>query len=444
MHAQTDAAAAKGPPTIASKTAGMQRMPGFFDCYWDPKEGKLWLDIGRFDTDFLYVDALAAGVGSNDIGLDRGQLGTNRVVRFQRVGPKVLLMQRNLDYRADSPNPDERAAVDEAFAQSALWGFKVEAEEAGHVLVDATGFVMQDAHGVAETLATKKQGTYKLDEARSAVYLPRTRSFPKNTEFEATLTFTGKPEGEWIRAVTPTPEAVTVREHQSFVELPDDQYAPRVFDPRSGYYAVSYADYATPIQESLVRRFIPRHRLRKKDPDAAMSEPVAPITYYMDRGAPEPIKTALMEGASWWNQAFEAAGYKDAFVVKEMPPDADPMDVRYNVIQWVHRATRGWSYGASCDRPAHGRDHPGPRHAGIVARAAGFPHRAGLAPAVRKRHRAGPEVVADGARAVASTCRARGRAHAGVAAQLRRERGRSQQRHGLSAAVRHARRGWQP
>ncbi len=348
-QAQTDA-----PVTVATRIVHMQRTPGFFNYDWDAKEGKIWLEISRFDTDFLYVDSLAAGVGSNDLGLDRGQLGGNRVVRFVRVGPKVLLVQRNLDYRANSPNPDERAVADESFAQSVLWGFKVEAEEPGRVLVDATPFLLQDVHGVAETLTEKKQGAYKLDESRSAVYLPRTRSFPKNTEFEATLTFTGKPEGEWIRSVTPTPNAVTVREHHSFVELPDDGYTPRVFDPRCGYYPVSFADYATPIQEPLIKRFIPRHRLRKKDPSAPVSEPVAPIVYYMDRGAPEPVKSALMEGASWWDQAFEAAGYKGAFQVKEMPPDADPMDVRYNVIQWVHRSTRGWSYGASVIDPRTG------------------------------------------------------------------------------------------
>ena len=344
----------KSPPTFGIKTAGMQALPGFFPCFWDAREGKLWLEIDRFDTDFLYVESLAAGIGSNDIGLDRGQLGGSHVVRFTRVGPKVLLVERNLRYRAVSDNPDERAALDQAFAQSVLWGFKAEAADDGRTLIDATPFLLHDAHGVAETLATTKQGTYKLDDSRSALYLPATKSFPKNTEFEATLTFTGKPEGEWIRSVTPAPDAVTVREHQSFVELPDGGYRPRVFDPRSGFYAMKYADYATPIQEPLVKRFIPRHRLRKKDPAAARSEPVEPIIYYVDRGAPEPIKAALIEGASWWNQAFAAAGYQNAFQVKEMPPDADPMDVRYNVIQWVHRSTRGWSYGASVVDPRTG------------------------------------------------------------------------------------------
>ena len=344
----------KPPPTIAQKTAGMQAIPGFFPCFWDAKEGKLWLEIDKFDADFLYVESLAAGVGSNDIGLDRGQLGGSHVVRFSRVGPKVLLVEPNLRYRAVGDHPDERVALDQSFAQSVLWGFKVEGEENGRVLIDATPFLLHDAHGVADTLAKQKQGAYKLDDTRCALYLPATKSFPKNTEFEATLTFTGKAEGEWIRSVTPDPDAVTVREHQSFVELPDGGYRPRVFDPRSGFYSMSYADYATPIQEPLIKRFIPRHRLRKKDPSAAMSEPVEPLVYYVDRGAPEPIKSALIEGASWWNQAFEAAGYQGAWQVKELPADADPMDVRYNVIQWVHRSTRGWSYGASVVDPRTG------------------------------------------------------------------------------------------
>ena len=342
-------------PTVAQKTAGTQAMPGFFPCAWDAKEGKLWVEINRFDTDFLYVESLTAGVGSNDIGLDRGQLGGSHVVRFVRVGPKVLLVEQNLRYRAVTNDASERTALEQSFAQSVLWGFKVEAEEGGRVLIDATPFLLHDAHGVADTLAKQKQGTYKLDDARCALYLPATKSFPKNTEFEAALTFTGKPEGEWVRSVTPDPAAVTVREHQSFVELPDAAgYQPRVFDPRSGYYPVKYADYATPIQEPLVKRFIPRHRLHKKDPSAASSEAVEPIVYYLDPGAPEPIRSALLEGASWWNQAFTAAGYQDAFQVKLLPPDADPMDVRYNVIQWVHRSTRGWSYGASVVDPRTG------------------------------------------------------------------------------------------
>ncbi|MGI8435776.1 MAG: zinc-dependent metalloprotease [Chthoniobacterales bacterium] len=348
-------------PTIALKTQGMQAMPGFVGMYWDARAGKIWLEIEKFDVEFLYVVSLAAGIGSNDIGLDRGQFGDlestsspEHVVKFERVGPKVLLVERNLGYRAVTPNTDEQRSVEDAFARSVLWGFKVEAEENGRVLVDATPFLLNDGHGVATKLKATKQGEYKIDDTRSAIYLPFTKNFPKNTEFEATLTFVGEPAGDWIRSVTPTPQAVTVREHYSFVALPDDKYQPRVFDPRSGFYPMSYADYATPIPDPLVKRFIIRHRLQKKDPSAAKSEPVQPIIYYVDRGAPEPIKSTLIEGASWWNQAFEAAGYVNAFQVKELPEGVDPMDLRYNVIEWVHRSTRGWSYGLSITDPRTG------------------------------------------------------------------------------------------
>ena len=311
-------------PTIAEKTAGFQKFEGYIPFYWDSKAGTIWLEIDSFDSELLYVTSLPAGIGSNDIGLDRGQLGGEHVVKFMRSGPKVLLLEPNYAFRAVTDNPDERRDVEEAFAQSVLWGFDVAAEEGGHVLVDATSFFLRDAHDVIGTLKRTKQGSYRLDASRSAFYLPRTKNFPDNTEVEATLTFTGENPGSWLRSVVPTPEAVTVREHHSFVKLPDDQYKPRVFDPRSGFFGITYQDYAAPLGQSITKRFIARHRLEKKDPNAAISDPVKPIVYYVDRGAPEPIRSALIEGASWWNQAFEAAGYRNAFRVELLPEGADP------------------------------------------------------------------------------------------------------------------------
>jgi hypothetical protein len=347
-------APASTPSGIAAKVMGMKHHPGYFDFYYDEKQDKVFLVIDKFDTEFLYVNSLPAGIGSNDIGLDRGQLGNERIVKFDRRGPKILLVQPNLRYRAITSNADERTAVEQAFAQSVLWGFTVVTEEAGKVLVDATDFYMQDAHDVIGTLRNQQQGNYSLDKSRSAFYLPRTKNFPQNTEVEVTLTFTGQATGGYIRSVTPTPNNVTVRQHHSFVQLPDGNYKPRKFDPRAGYFEMSYYDYATPISEPIEKQFITRHRLEKKDPSAAMSEAVEPIIYYLDRGTPEPIRSALLDGARWWNQAFEAAGYKDAFRVEIMPEGADPMDVRYNVIQWVHRSTRGWSYGSSVTDPRTG------------------------------------------------------------------------------------------
>ena len=339
---------------ISAKVNRTKPYKGFFNFYWDVKQGKIWLEIDKFNEEFLFVTSLSAGIGSNDIGLDRSQLGGTRIVKFERIGPRVFLKEVNYKYRAQSDNPDERKAVEDAFAQSILAGFKVEAEQDGRALVDFTPFLITDMHGVGGQLNRKKQGKYVLDRTRSAVYLGSTKNFPKNSEFDVTLTFAGSGSGSWIQSVAPTPGAVTIRQHYSFVQLPDDNFKPRVFDPRSGYSAMSFYDYASPIQEPIVKRFINRHRLQKKNPDAAMSEPVKPIIYYLDRGVPEPIKSALLEGASWWNEAFEAAGFRNAFQVKVLPINIDPMDVRYNVINWVHRSTRGWSYGSSVTDPRTG------------------------------------------------------------------------------------------
>ncbi|MFN2576456.1 MAG: zinc-dependent metalloprotease [Pyrinomonadaceae bacterium] len=341
--------------TIAERTAGMQKFPGYFPFYWDAKAGKLWLQIDKWNSDFLYVESLPAGIGSNDIGLDRGQLGQSHIVRFERTGPRVLLIASNQGFRAETDNADERRAVRDAFAESVLWGFEVAAEDGNRALVDATAFYLRDVHGIPGTLQRNQQGQFRLDPGRCAFYLANTKNFPKNSEVETTLTFITEGEaGPLVRAVTPVAQAITVREHVSFVELPPPGFKPRVNDPRSGYFGIQYMDFGTPISEPVVKRYIDRHRLQKKDPAAAMSEPVTPIVYYVDRGAPEPVRSALVEGASWWNQAFEAAGYQNAFRVEVMPPDADPMDVRYNVIQWVHRSTRGWSYGSSLADPRTG------------------------------------------------------------------------------------------
>src|SRR3989475_624327 len=341
--------------TIAEKVAGMQKFPGYFPFYWDAKAGKIWLEIDKWNTEFLYVESLPAGIGSNDIGLDRGQLGSSHIVRFERSGPRVLLIASNYGFRANTDNPDERRAVKDAFAESTLFGFEVAAEDGNRALVDATTFYLRDAHQIPGTLQRGQQGNFRLDPTRSALYLANTKNFPQNTEVEATLTFTSEGEpGQYVRQVTPMPQAITVREHHSFVELPPTGFKPRVLDPRSGYFGISYMDFATPISEPITKRYIERHRLEKKDPNAAISDPVKPIVYYVDRGAPEPVRSALIEGASWWNQAFEAIGYRNAFRVELMPAGADPMDVRYNVIQWVHRSTRGWSYCNALSDPRTG------------------------------------------------------------------------------------------
>ncbi len=341
-------------PTVEEWSSDCEAYDGFQKWHWDPREGRVWLEISKWNEDFLFSFGLATGLGSNPIGLDRGQLGKQMVCQFRRVGNKVFLVARNLDYRATTPNMVEKRAVQESFAESIIWGGVVAAETGTTVLVDFTDLLNSDLHGVAEKIRAAEQGDFQLDDSRCGVFKDRCRAFPKNTELEATLTFTGTDPGRLVKQVTPAANSITLRQHVSFIELPDADYQPRVHHPRCASMHITFADYATPIDEPLEKRWIMRHRLQKKDQAAPRSEVVEPIVYYVDPGAPEMIREALIEGARWWNDAFEAAGFIDAFQVQVLPADADPMDVRYNVIQWVHRSTRGWSYGGSIIDPRTG------------------------------------------------------------------------------------------
>ncbi len=345
---------AQGLPSITDKTKGLNRLDGFVPLYWDAGTGKLWMEISRFGQELLYITGAPTGLGSNDIGLDRGQIGGERIVRFERIGNKVLMIQPNYGFRASDTSAAARRGVEESFAISTLWGFKVEAETGGTVLVDATDFAIRDVHDVSGALARARQGSYRLDPSRSAIYPQNTKGFPRNTEIETQLTFTGENAGAWVRDVAPSPEALTIRERISLVALPEPGFKPRIFDPRAGFYSISYMDFTAPLGATQTHQLIARHRLEKQDPRAPLSEAVKPIVYYLDRGAPEPMRSAILEGARWWNQAFEAAGFRNAFRVELLPEGADPLDVRYNMIQWVHRFTRGWSYGNTVTDPRTG------------------------------------------------------------------------------------------
>lgn len=336
--------------------AGKTVQNGLINIVYDAKTDTVFLQLDKkqIDSALIFQSSLPHGIGSNDIGLDRGQLGDTRLVEFTRFGNKILLKQLNTEYRAMTENKAERKSIDEAFADSVIAGFEIVDESDTTVTVNYQDFLYSDIHGISDSLSRSGQGGYSPDKNRSGVYLPRTKSFEKNTELEALVTFGGSPKGQYIKDVTPDAKSVTVHLHHSFIALPDDNYEPREFHPFSGFWKHSYIDYSVPIEANMEKKFIPRHRLSKVDPSALLSEAVDPIVYYLDPGIPEPVMSSLKEGALWWDQAFEAAGYKNAFQVKVLPEDADPMDVRYNVIQWVHRATRGWSYGSSVIDPRTG------------------------------------------------------------------------------------------
>ncbi len=333
--------------SIADKVRGMLRIEGFLTLYWDAPSAKLYFEIPPEQKEILYYVSLPAGLGSNDVGLDRGQLGWSGQVVFRRIGPRIFLVAPNLTWRSSSTDALERRAVDDAFAESVLEGFDVVAEEEGRVLVEGTSFFLRDAHAIVRKLKDRGQGSFRLSAKKSTLLPDKLASFPKNAEIEALLTFESDRPGPEVRSTAAVAESVSLRVRHSFVELPDlaeHDYRARRFDPRSGYFPFSWNDMAVAVDEPLRQRFITRHHLSAGKP----------IVYHVDPAAPEPVRSALLEGARYWQAAFDAAGFPQGYRVELLPADADPQDVRYNVIQWVPRSTRGWSYGTSVTDPRTG------------------------------------------------------------------------------------------
>jgi hypothetical protein len=345
------------PTDIAKATRGSERIAGFFDVYRDSTNGRLLLGVHEFEKPFLLITSLPWAIGSNDIGLDRGQSSGSHLVEFRRAGPRVLLVEDNTRFRASSSNPDEALSVRQAFAESVLWAGDIVGEDTGGksgVVIDVSSLLTSDRHGIARQLSQTGQGKYEVDSKRSAVSLADAKSFPDNTELEALLTFKGPGEAEYVKDVAPDPESLSVRQHLSLVRLPAPGFTPRRYHPGSGGISVGHYDFAQPLASSIDVRFQSRFRLDKIDPAAAQSEVKKPIVFYVDRGAPEPVRSALLEGANWWQSAFAKAGFKDAYRVELLPEGADPMDVRYSLITWAHRFTRGWSYGQPIVDPRTG------------------------------------------------------------------------------------------
>jgi hypothetical protein len=318
---------------------------GLLDLSIDEGSGKVYLSLESFPAEFLYVPGLQSGVGSNDLGLDRGRIDHTRLLRFERYGNRMLLLEPNLKFRAETANLSERRAVNEAFAQSVLAGFPIEQDDNGADRIDLSPLLLSDITRIADLITELEQGTFELDPERTVVDTANIRNFPHNTLIPVVVTLKGSKPGPFISDVTPTPDSLTVRVTHQFVKLPDDGYSPRPFHPRSGYFDLLYRDYAAPLGQPMDKRLIYRHAL----------EPGETLQYYVDNGTPEPIRSALIEGASWWKDAFEAAGFENGFAVDVLPEGIDPLDVRYNVIQWVHRSTRGWSYGMSVADPRTGQ-----------------------------------------------------------------------------------------
>lgn len=340
---------------ISARTAGMERRDGFIPVYLDNKQGKILLEIPRDSLRTLMFMTLATGLGSNPIGLDRGANGPENIARFDRNGDRVLVVFENWNYRTSLNNSAHARTIAEAFPPSTVASLPLVAEEGGRLLVDATDFFLRDWLDVGATLAAQNEGSYSVAKDRSSVYKPYTKSFPQNTEVDVSLTFatSGRP-GNTVSSIVPNGQAFTLRQHVSILPLPDDSYKPRVMDPRVGYFGIRFKDYGQPIQSPLDVRWIARHRLERVNPADPNSPFKNPIVYYIDRGIPEPVRSATIEGARFWVEAFDRAGLKGAFRVEDLPEGADPMDIRYNVVQWENRNERGWSIGGALTDPRTG------------------------------------------------------------------------------------------
>ncbi len=341
---------------IQAKTAGMERRDGFIPLYLDSKQGKIFLEIPRDSTRALMFVSLATGLGSNPIGLDRGASGDSYVARFDKTGDKVLVVFENWNYRTSAiNNPAHARTVLEAFPPSTPGALAIIAQDGQRMVVDATDFFMRDWNDVTGALTANNEGSYSVARERSSIYQRYTKAFPENTEVDVAVTFaTQARPGQTVSSIVPDGKSFTLRQHISLLPLPDPGYKPRVLDPRVGFFGITFKDYAQPIQAPLEQRWIARHRLERVNPNDPNSPIKNPLVYYIDRGIPEPIRTATKQGVSWWIEAFDRAGLKGAFRVEDLPEGVDPMDARYNVVQWENRNERGWSVGGSLGDPRTG------------------------------------------------------------------------------------------
>lgn len=345
---------ASGPASSPLDISKLERHDGFLPFYWDEGRGRLLLEIPKLNEDLLYFAGAGKGIGSVELGVDRGASYASTVIYFDRVGPRVNIVQRNLKYRALGGNAALQRGMEESFASSILAALPVESEAGGKLVVDATPLFIRDTVNIEGLLRRQNQGAYKLDPQRSSIYLPKTKAFPKNTEVEVTVTYAADAGGPLVNRAAPDGRALTIRLHHSFLQTPEPGFEPREGDARIGTVDLTFKDYSKPFDTETDTHWVRRFRLEKKDAAAKISEPKQPLVYYLDAGIPEPIRPAMRDGILWWNKSFEAAGFRNAIFVKDPTPDMDPMDIRYNFVFWVNRDERGFSVGGSFSDPRTG------------------------------------------------------------------------------------------
>jgi hypothetical protein len=344
----------------AEVLANTSEQRGLLPVHVDRKGGRILLSLPAPDKEgvsgrYIYIASLKTGLGSAPAGLDRAMSAGSKLLVFRRVGKKMVAEIENPRFRATNAPAPEQAAARESFAYSTLWTGDIAAETAdGRLLVDVSGFLARDAVGIGQALKGAGEKGFALAGDLTIADPNSVKVFPDNIEMEARQTFVSTEPGAEVNNIAPATGNLSFIVRHSFVKLPEPGFRARRFDPRAGSFSTQVLDYAAPLGQPIVQNLSNRFRLEKIDPTAPRSRVRKPIVFYIDTSAPEPIRTALLEGASWWKQAFEAAGYIDAYQVEMLPAGVDPNDARYNVVNWVNRATRGWSYGQAIEDPRTG------------------------------------------------------------------------------------------
>ncbi len=339
----------------SSAISGADHREGFFDLYVDEETNKIYAKLPKADETgvmlrFIHAARLTAGLGSNPVGLDRGWGEGGRVIVIRQMGDKIIFEQENLSYRASPENPLEERAVRESFARSFLATLPITDKRADGIVVDLTDFLTDDSLNLVQYLKDAEQGNFSVAKDRTFVDVDNSFAFPDNVEIDVFFTLTSKDPGREVSSTAANSNVATLIQHHSFARLPEDGFEPRLSDPRSGAIEQVHYDYSAALSAPIETRFARRYRL-EKDEDGNV---IKPIVFYIDSGAPEPIRSALVDGARWWEEAFEAAGFPGGYKVEILPEDAHPLDIRYNTVQWVHRQTRGWSYGGGVSDPRTG------------------------------------------------------------------------------------------
>lgn len=335
--------------------AGFEHRAGFIDLHVDAKTNRVYAQLPKADAEgvslrMIHSARLTAGLGSNPVGLDRGWGEGGRIVVFRRMGDNVIIEQENLSYRASPDNPLEARAVRESFARSFLASLPIVKDTEDGPLVNMTAFLTSDSLNLVQYLKDADQGSFSIAKDRTFVDTKNAFAFPDNVEVDVFFTLSSADAGREVATTAANGKDATLIQHHSFVRLPEDGFEPLISDPRAGAIEQVHFDYSAPLSASIETRFARRYRL-ERDADGNV---VKPIVFYIDSGAPEPIRSALVDGARWWEDAFAAAGWDGAYQVEILPEDAHPLDIRYNTVQWVHRQTRGWSYGGGVSDPRTG------------------------------------------------------------------------------------------